>query len=57
MMYTYDSQDVHTQMMQCVDDEQLEGSGFQFDRITEIIIEFYKTHNIKASSYIELPRN
>ena len=31
MMYNYDSQNIHNQVLQCVDDEQLGGSGIVFD--------------------------
>ena len=41
--------------MQKIDDEQLEGSGFQFQEIEEIILEIYNVNDIQASSYIELP--
>ena len=41
--------------MQKIDDEQLEGSGFQFQEIEEVILEIYKVRDIQASSYIELP--
>ena len=39
----------------CKDDEQLEGSGFVFSNITKAIIEFYRTRDISAKSFIELP--
>ena len=48
-------QDTHNTLMQKIDDEQLEGSGFQFQEIEEIILEIYKVNDIQASSYIELP--
>ena len=41
--------------MQKLDDEQLEGSGFVFQEIEEVILEIYKVIDIQASSYIELP--
>ena len=41
--------------MQKLDDEQLEGSGFVFQEIEEVILEIYKVNDIQASSYIELP--
>ena len=41
--------------MQKIDDEQLEGSGFHFQEIEEVILEIYKVRDIQASSYIELP--
>ena len=40
--------------MQKIDDEQLEGSGFQC-QVIEVILEIYKIRDIQASSYIELP--
>ena len=36
-----------------LDDEELEGSGFQFQNIEEAIIDEYRVKDIKASSYIE----
>ena len=42
-------------LIQKLDDEQLEGSGFQFQEIEEVILEIYKVNDIQASSYIELP--
>ena len=46
---------VHNSLIQKLDDEQLEGSGFQFQEIEEVILEIYKVNDIQASSYIELP--
>ena len=48
-------QDTHNTLMQKLDDEQLEGSGFQFQEIEEVILEIYKVNDTQASSYIELP--
>ena len=48
-------QEIHNKLMQKIDDEQLEGSGFQFQEIEEVILETYKVIDIQASSYIELP--
>ena len=48
-------QDTHNTLMQKLDDEQLEGSGFHFQEIEEVILEIYKVNDIQASSYIELP--
>ena len=47
--------DVHKLLMQKLDDEQLEGSDFQFPEIEEVKLEEYKFIDIQASSYIELP--
>ena len=55
-MYNYDSNDFHQQMLECVDDEQLEGSSFLFQNITDVIIDFHRTRDFSASSYIELPK-
>ena len=46
---------VHNILMQKLDDEQLEGSGFVFQEITEVILEIYKVNDIQASSWVELP--
>ena len=48
-------QEIHNKLMQKIDDEQLEGSGFQFQEIEEVILKIYKVRDIQASSYIELP--
>ena len=48
-------QDFHNNLIQKLDNEQLEGSGFQFQDIEEVISEIYKVIDIQASSYIELP--
>ena len=45
----------HNTLMQKLDDEQLEGSGFVLNRIVNVILEIYKVNDIQASSYIELP--
>ena len=47
--------DTHNTLMQKLDDEQLEGSGFVFQEIEEVILEIYKVNDIQVSSYIELP--
>ena len=49
------TQDTHNTLIQKLDDEQLEGSGFVFQEIEEVILEIYKVIDIQASSYIELP--
>ena len=41
------------ELMQRVYDKQFEGSIFAIDSITELFIEFYKTHNLQASSWVE----
>ena len=41
-------------LMQKLDDEQLEGSGFVLNRIVNVILEKYKVNDIQTSSYIEL---
>ena len=48
-------QDVHNRIMQKLDDEQLEGSGFVFQEIEEVMLEKYKVIDILASSHFELP--
>ena len=49
------NENFHNTLMQKLDDEQLEGSDFQFQGIEEVILEIYKSNDIQASSYIELP--
>ena len=61
LIYNHTQQDtegashVHNSLIQKLDDEQLEGSGFQFQEIEEVILEIYRVNDIQASSYIELP--
>ena len=55
LMYNNLQPDTHNTLMQKLDDEQLEGSGFVFQEIEEVILEIYKVNDIQASSYIELP--
>ena len=55
LMYNNIQPDTHNTLMQKLDDEQLEGSGFVFQEIEEVILEIYKVNDIQASSYIELP--
>ena len=45
----------HHTLIQKIDSLQLEGSGFQFQEIEEVILEIYRVRDIQASSYIELP--
>ena len=46
MTYSYEqhphSRDVHTILLQQIDDEKQEGSCFQFDCPTEVVIEVYE---------------
>ena len=46
---------VHNILMQKLDDEQLEGSGFVLNGIVNVISEIYKVNGIQASSWVELP--
>ena len=55
LIYNHIQQDVHLSLLQKLDDEQLEGSGFQFQEIEEVILEIYQVRDIQAPSYIELP--
>ena len=45
----------HISLMQKLDDEQLEGSGFVLNGIINVIMEVYKVNDIQASSWVELP--
>ena len=45
----------HNTLMQKLDDEQLEGSGFVLNGIVNVIMEVYKVNDIQASSCVELP--
>ena len=46
---------IHNILMQKLDDEQLEGSGFVLNGIVNVILEIYKDNDIQASSWVELP--
>ena len=46
---------IHNILMQKLDDEQLEGSGFVLNGIVNVILEVYKVNDIQASSWVELP--
>ena len=46
---------LHNTLMQKLDDEQLEASGFVLNGIVNVILEIYKVKDIQASSYIEFP--
>ena len=46
---------LHNTLMQKLDDEQLEGSGFVLNGIVNVILEIYKVNDIQASSWVELP--
>ena len=46
---------IHNTLMQKLDDEQLEGSGFVLNGIVNVILEIYKVIDIQASSWVELP--
>ena len=46
---------IHNTLMQKLDDELLEVSGFVLNGIVNVILEIYKVNNLQASSYIELP--
>ena len=53
MQSTFGTQ--HNTLMQKLDDEQLEGSGFVLNGIVNVILEIYKVNDIQASSWVELP--
>ena len=46
---------IHNILMQKLDDEQLEGSGFVLNGIVNVILGIYKVNDIQASSWVELP--
>ena len=46
---------IHNTIMQKLDDEQLEGSGFVLNGIVSVILEIIKVNDIQASSWVELP--
>ena len=46
---------IHNLLMQKLDDEKLEGSGFVLNGIVNVILEIYKVIDFQASSWVELP--
>ena len=54
-MYNHTNENVHKLLIEKLDDIQLEGSGFQFQEIEEVILQIYKINDIQASSWVELP--
>ena len=48
-------QDIYNSLIQKLDDEKLEGSGFVFQCIVDVILEIYQVNAIQASSWVELP--
>ena len=55
--YIYLDKNVHHLPMQKLDDEQLEGSGFVFKCIEDVISEEKKFNDIQSSSWVELPEH
>ena len=55
LIYNHTQQDTHNTLIQKLENEQLEGSGFVFQEIEEVILEIYKVNDIQASSWVELP--
>ena len=53
--YNHTNLNVHNPLMQKLDDEQLQGSGFVLNGIVNVILELYKVNDIQASSWVELP--
>ena len=53
--YNHTNQTIHNTLVQKLDGEKLEGSGFVLNGIVNVILEIYKVNDIQASSYIELP--
>ena len=49
------SHTIHNTLLQKLDDEQLEGSGFVLNGIVNVILEKYKVNDKQASSWVELP--
>ena len=53
--YNHTNEHVQNTLMQNLDDEQLEGSGFVLNGIVNVLLEIYKVNDIQASSWVELP--
>ena len=46
---------LHNTLLQKLDDEQLEGSGFALNGFVNVILEINKINDVQASSWVELP--
>ena len=57
MFYNSDKINIHETLIEKLDDEESERSGFKFQYIEEAIVDIYKVTDVIASSYIELPPN
>ena len=55
--HTNEHHTIHNTLIRKIEEEQLEGSGVEFQDITEARLEIYKIRDIKASSWVELPPN
>ena len=57
LTYNHSNEDhtIHNILIQKLDDEQLEGSGFVFQCIIDVILEIYKVNDFQVSSWFELP--
>ena len=53
--YNHTRAALHNTLMQKLDNEQLEGSGFVLNGIINVLLEIYKVNDIQASSWVELP--
>ena len=57
LIHNFDTHvNIHNTLIGNIDDEELEASGFQFQYIEEAVVEIYKVTDIKASSWVELPK-
>ena len=54
--YNHTNHTIHIIIMQKLDDEQLEGSGFVLNGIVNVILEILRVNDIQASSWVELPQ-
>ena len=50
-------QDVHISLIEKLDDEHLEGSGFQFQEIEEVILEIFKVNDNKHLHILSYHQN
>ena len=55
LTYNHTNENVHNSIMQKLNDEQLDGSGFVFQCFVDVILEIYQVNDIQASSWVELP--
>ena len=57
LTYNHTNEIVHNPLMQKLDEERLERSGFVFQCIVDVTLQIHKVNDIQASLWVELPEN